>query len=104
MTGDGLLGVQQEHRVEAPEVGGTATTHHYTLGGEGPLGDPVRVLGGEFQLEACGVGDAGTDAQRVDQTLLGGPRDLSRFADRSDGVWVDGHGGSPGLVVPSTRW
>ena len=96
VAGDRLLGMEQEHRVEVAEAGGPAPAHHHALGGERPLVHAVRILSGELQLEAGGVRYAGTDAECVDEALLGGPGDLGGFAHGSGGVGVDGHVDSSG--------
>ena len=92
MQRDCLLGVEQVYRVEVAEAGGAAATHHHHLGGQGPLGDIVAVLGSELQFEPRRVRHAGAHAHGVEQAVLGGPGKLGGLAHRAGGIRVDRHG------------
>ena len=95
MQRDCLLGVEQVYRVEVAEAGGAAATHHHHLGGQGPLGDIVAVLGSELQFEPRRVRHAGAHAHGVEQAVLGGPGELGGLAHRAGGIRVDRHGRAP---------
>ena len=68
-----------------------AHADHDPEGGQDPLGDPVGVLGGEFELEPGRIEGAGSDAHRVEKTVLRCPRSLVGLGRRTDRIWIDWH-------------
>ena len=88
---DVLVAVEQAGPVVVAVVGSAGAADHHRLGGQGPLGHPGRILGGELQLGAGWVGSAGPHAQGIKQALVGAPAHLCGIADRADRIGINGH-------------
>ena len=107
---DRLLAVDEHGRVEACRSGRTRPPPPATTTGK--VGrtrwvDVLAVLGGELELEPGRIGDAGADAEGVEQAVLGVPGRLVGFAGVPDGIRIDRHGWTvarvPARAAPPAR-